>query len=236
MGELELLARGRDADVFALDDRRVLRRYRRGGDVRGEAEVMRHAAAHGVAVPLVYGADGTDLVLERLDGPTLAQALFSGRTDVPTAARLIVDAQTALHRIPPPRSSGDPAVRLLHLDLHPENIMLGAHGAVLIDWRNAEAGPPELDVAVSALILAEVAVDLSGSLVPPVIGSTKARVTEIADALLTAYLAGSPTGPGGHLAEAARRRRINPNLSTAEKGRLDEAVALVREREHAVHR
>jgi hypothetical protein len=35
-----LLASGREADVYALDDRRVLRRYRREADVTGEVAAM----------------------------------------------------------------------------------------------------------------------------------------------------------------------------------------------------
>ncbi|WP_199752153.1 hypothetical protein [Actinoplanes sp. ATCC 53533] len=37
-----LLAAGREADVYALDDRRVLRRYRRNVDVTAEAAAMRY--------------------------------------------------------------------------------------------------------------------------------------------------------------------------------------------------
>ncbi|MFG1677479.1 hypothetical protein [Micromonospora sp. NPDC049282] len=43
-GGAHLLAAGRTADVWALPGGRVLRRYRAGGDVRAEAEVMRHRA------------------------------------------------------------------------------------------------------------------------------------------------------------------------------------------------
>src|SRR5262245_56204801 len=42
-----LLATGTVADVFALDDRRVLRRDRSGRDQSGEAEIVRHVIAHG---------------------------------------------------------------------------------------------------------------------------------------------------------------------------------------------
>jgi hypothetical protein len=56
---------GRDADVFAIDARRVLRRYRRGGDVAAEAAVMPYVAGRGFPVPRVYRADGADLVMDR---------------------------------------------------------------------------------------------------------------------------------------------------------------------------
>lgn len=46
-----LLASGRDTDVFAIDDRRVLRGYRHDLDTAAEAAVMRHVAAHGFPVP-----------------------------------------------------------------------------------------------------------------------------------------------------------------------------------------
>ena len=74
----EPIASGREADIFALDAGRVLRRYRRVTDVTGEAAVMTHVAAHGYPVPAVYEAHGSDMVLERLDGPTMAQAMVAG--------------------------------------------------------------------------------------------------------------------------------------------------------------
>lgn len=57
-------------------------------------------------------------------------------------------------------------MRVLHLDLHPNNVLLGPSGPMLIDWRNTTEGAPDIEVAVSALILAQVAVgdlpDLAG--------------------------------------------------------------------------
>jgi aminoglycoside phosphotransferase (APT) family kinase protein len=40
------------------------------------------------------------------------------------------------------------------MDLHPENVILSEGGPVVIDWTNAEAGKPELDVAMAWVILA----------------------------------------------------------------------------------
>jgi hypothetical protein len=42
-----LLASGREADVYALDDHRALRRYRREADVTGEVTAMRYLAGLG---------------------------------------------------------------------------------------------------------------------------------------------------------------------------------------------
>ncbi len=64
----DLIASGRDADVFALGDDRVLRRYRLGGDVGPEAELMAYVGERGFPVPRVYDAAGPDLVLQRLHG------------------------------------------------------------------------------------------------------------------------------------------------------------------------
>ena len=52
------LASGRDADVFAIGTARVLRRYRDGGDVAGEAAVMAYVGGLGYPVPNVYAAAG----------------------------------------------------------------------------------------------------------------------------------------------------------------------------------
>ncbi|MFB9239888.1 phosphotransferase [Plantactinospora siamensis] len=223
MGDLELLASGRDADVFALDERRVLRRYRHGGDVRAEAEVMAYLAGRGLPVPTVYAADGADLVLDRLTGPTMLRALLAGELTPDAAAGILVELQSALHAVPPMRSA-DPAEAILHLDLHPDNIILDARGPVLIDWRNAAEGPPEFDVAMSALILAEVAVDRAGTLVP----GAPAELPGQAERMLVAFLAGSVRRPDGQLDRAADMRRGNITLSAAERAQVDAAVELVR--------
>ncbi len=86
-----LLASGRDADVFAVDELRVLRHYRTGGDVKHEMAVMAHAAAHGYPVPIVYEGAGTDMTLQRLDGPTLLDALTDSGIDINAAAEHLVD-------------------------------------------------------------------------------------------------------------------------------------------------
>ncbi|SCL53030.1 phosphotransferase [Micromonospora chersina] len=203
------LASGRTADVYALDGDRVLRRYRAGGDVRGEAEVMRHLHTAGYPVPRVHHADGPDLVLERVAGPTLVEAFVAGDVTLPVMARLLVDLHNRLHSLPAPRSA-DPAVRLLHLDLHTENVLLTRTGPVVIDWATAAEGPPALDRALTALIIAEAAVDPALPL--------RAAAGE----LLPAYVA--EAGPLAPVAAAVARRS---GLGPIEAARLPEAAALV---------
>lgn len=83
---LELVGAGRTADVYALGDGRVLRRYRDGGPAAPEAAVMTHVRAHGFPAPAVHEVTGPDLVLDRLTGPTLLEAVLDGRRTVGDAA------------------------------------------------------------------------------------------------------------------------------------------------------
>jgi len=142
--------------VFALDEKRVLRRYRRVTDVTDEARVMTYVAGLGYPVPAVYEAHGSDLVLERLDGPTMAEALQAGRMDITSGAGVLANLLQTLHELPTWPGAEQ---QIVHLDLHPENIMLTGRGPVVIDWCNATDGAADLDTALSAVILAQVAVE-----------------------------------------------------------------------------
>lgn len=203
-----LVGRGRSADVYEHGDDGawVLRRHRNGGDATREARLMSRLADAGYPVPAVREAAGPDLVLERLRGPSLLDALLAGAYEPEPAGRLIAGLLDRLHALP----GG-----FVHLDLHPGNVVLAEdRGPVVIDWSTAEEGAePGLDRAVSALILAEVAV-------------SPAPYAEGARAGLAALLAASP-GPL-LLPEAHRRRAADPNLTAAEVGALGGAVELVR--------
>ena len=71
-------------------------------------------------------------------------------------ARLLADLHEQLHGIEAPEwlrpvdATGD---RVLHLDLHPMNVMMTERGPVVIDWTNAARGDPLTDVAVTYVIL-----------------------------------------------------------------------------------
>jgi Phosphotransferase enzyme family len=96
----ELLARGRAADVFAAGPGRVLRRYREGEphDAAVEAAVMEHARAHGFPVPEVYDAGGRDLVMARVDGPTMLADLSRRPWRVRAHGRTLADPHAGCTR------------------------------------------------------------------------------------------------------------------------------------------
>ncbi|PZF86218.1 phosphotransferase [Jiangella anatolica] len=218
---MELIGSGRTADVYAIGDDRVLRRYRDGGSAVAEAAVMEHVRAHGVPVPAVHDVTGPDLVLDRLTGPTLLQAALRGDRTADDVAGVLAGLHHRLHAVPP---SGHPrpvapadgaAATVIHLDLHPDNVLLTASGPVLIDWRNATDGPGDLDVAYSALILAQVAVDPG------------AGPQALAAALIEPFLTMAGGAPLRYLETATARRGADPMMSATELDRLGAAAALV---------
>ena len=123
------LAEGRASEIFDLGDGRVLRRFKRGGDPAFEARVMEHARANGFPVPAVHEVRGDALVLELIEGPTMLAAIDLERHPA-DLARL----HERLHEIP------FEGAALLHLDLHPDNVILSPAGPVVIDWTMP---PPE---------------------------------------------------------------------------------------------
>ncbi|WP_028049380.1 phosphotransferase [Cellulomonas sp. URHD0024] len=222
-----LLASGETVDVFALDEHTVLRRYRSGRDATHEVDLLRHAVAHGFPAPAVLAASGPDLVMERVHGPTLLQALGAEEISLSDAAGILADLHARLHAIPAPPgwTSSEPEAWplfpagpvIVHLDIHPANVILSEHGPVLVDWSNSRTGTPELDVALTALIVAEVAVDAGG------IYSQAAR------SLLVAFLHAIHVDPLGALDAAAALRSADPALVPGEQELVPAAARLVRD-------
>jgi aminoglycoside phosphotransferase (APT) family kinase protein len=88
---------------------------------------------------------------------------------------------------------------------------------VLIDWANAEAGDPDLDLAISATIMAQTILEPNEAAIEPAV-----RV------LLDLVLAHADGDPRRGLDEALARRRANPTMSAAERERIPAAGELVR--------
>ncbi len=170
-----LIGAGRAADVYDLGGGRVLRRYRitagratpetkdRVNDqVLREARLMRFLRDRGLGVPEVFDAGGTDLVMARIDGIDLLTDLSRRPWRAAAHAVTLARVHDQLHEIPAPdwlpRPLGD-GDRVMHLDLHPGNVMSTSDGPMIIDWSNGAAGPPGADVAMASLIMTVSEVD-----------------------------------------------------------------------------
>jgi aminoglycoside phosphotransferase (APT) family kinase protein len=211
-----LIGAGRAADVYALDERRVLRRYRNGESSEREAAVMTYLAGAGFPVPRVHDASGPDLVLERLGGRDMLADLSARPWLARRHARTLAGLHDRLHAITAPpslRAPFGPGGRVLHLDLHPGNVMLTAAGPVVIDWSNVAAGPAAADVAMAWLIIATSEVDEPPLLLRPAISSVRA-------VLLRRFRALVRDDPGPELARVARARLADRNVRPAEARRL----------------
>ena len=128
------------------------------------------AAAAVVPVPRIIGrtdfGDRTAVLLERLPGRPAADLARKGPALARAAGRACGSVHALLAGVPAPDGlraapgapedlrGGRPA-RLLHLDLHPLNLLVNTEGALtgVLDWANAAAGPPVLDRARTWAIL-----------------------------------------------------------------------------------
>ena len=140
---MKKLGAGRESQVFDLGEGRVLRH---GGFPEREAAVMAHARAAGYPVPKVLEIRDDALVLELVEGPTMLADLGRRPWRLRAHARALASLHRDLHGVD--YEDG----RLLHFDLHPENVILGSSGPVVIDWTNARSGDPAVDVALTWLI------------------------------------------------------------------------------------
>ena len=108
--------------------------------------MMGLAGENGIRVPVVYEVRPEALVMELIRGAPLLDRIRRRPWTLPAAVRVIADLHDQLHRIP--HEGG----RLVHFDLHPDNVLMGAEGPVLIDWTNARGGDPDADVALTWII------------------------------------------------------------------------------------
>ncbi|MCU1374456.1 MAG: Mn2+ dependent serine/threonine protein kinase [Actinomycetia bacterium] len=164
----KLLASGRDADIFECGPGLVLRRARSGRSLAEEARTMAYARDQGYPVPAVeeLSDDGSELVMERIDGVSMVDALTRRPWTLWKQGAVLADLHRRLHDIPapdwvPPAFTGD-GDQLLHLDLHPLNVMVTATGPVVIDWPRAARGDGGVDVAITWLLMAAATVPSRG--------------------------------------------------------------------------
>jgi tRNA A-37 threonylcarbamoyl transferase component Bud32 len=167
-----LLASGRDSDIFEYGPGRVLRRTRDGRSIAHEAQLMQWVRERGYPVPAVHDVleDGRAIVLERIVGPQMVDAIKSKPWTMVHSAHVLAGLHKQLHEIEAPewlhRFEGDVDGRsIVHLDLHPLNVLMTPNGPVVIDWANAKIAHPEVDVADTWLLVAAGGVEDSGLLV-----------------------------------------------------------------------
>ncbi len=154
-----LLASGRDGDIYELGPGLVLRRARDGRSIESEARIMEYVRARGLSVPAIHEvrAGGTEIVMERIDGPTMVEAFTRRPWTLFRHARVLAELHRRLHEIEGPEwlaRHPDGGGRVVHLDLHPLNVLYGSSGPVLIDWTNARRGRAETDLAQTWLVIA----------------------------------------------------------------------------------
>jgi aminoglycoside phosphotransferase (APT) family kinase protein len=216
------LGSGRSAEIYDLGRGRVLRRYRdRARPAEREAEVISWAGAHGVPVPEVFDVDGPDIVMEKVDGPTMLADLARRPWRLASHAATLARLHEQVHAVPAVDGRrapfGDDGV-LLHLDLHPDNVLMSARGPVLIDWEGAGRGPAEADLAICWVVVAMSLVP--GSLWQRAVGRAGQRL--FADAVVRQ--SGLSVGTAWR-AKAARFRLLDPNLRDAEAARIRRLLA-----------
>jgi serine/threonine protein kinase len=165
------------------------------------------------------------MVLERVEGPSMLDVMSSQPWKIRTQATLLADLHGWLHRLQVPDDLAaqldhpyGPGRALLHLDLHPDNVLLGPDGPVVIDWSNAAVGDGPADVAVAWLLMAAAGVP----------GSRRERIiTAVGRPLLVrAFLADTDRGAAARwLGPALQARRSDAHLSPEELDRMARVVA-----------
>ncbi len=184
-----LIGIGRTAEIYAWGDQEILKLFRPGWpDHLVDMEVRVCTAVHeaGLASPavgkLVQVNGRKGLIFERIQGPTMLQALAARPWKVWSLARQFADLHAAMHRLYCPElvSMGDRLKRdithaprlseaqkerllenvaklpegssLCHYDFHPGNVLISPRGPLVIDWMSAVCGSPLADVARTTLI------------------------------------------------------------------------------------
>ena len=183
------LARGRSAEVYPWGESQVLKLFHSWVPteaIERAARATRLALKSGLPVPavgqLVEIEGRTGLVLERLGGISMLDAMRRKLWRAGRYARLLGELQARIHACPAPgfrplrqalrrkivavESLPDalrqaalaaleqlpPGDRLCHGDLHPDNILLTANGPYIIDWIDATRGYPLADAARTTLL------------------------------------------------------------------------------------
>jgi len=125
-----------------------------------EAKVMEYVRSQGFPVPAVEDVsdDGLGMVMERIEGTDMVAMMTKRPWTIRHCGRTLGQLHHRLHQLVAPDWLHDAPVgrgdRLLHLDLHPLNVMMSTNGPVVIDWTSACKGDPAVDVALAWVLMA----------------------------------------------------------------------------------
>lgn len=209
------LAQGRAAQILDAGPGLVVKRSRSERTLAYEANAMELVRAFGVPVPKVHDmrAGDREIVMERIEGPTMLQWIERNPLRLRRAAAILGELGDALHEVIAPtwlRDAGDGGDRVLHLDLHPLNVLMARDGPVLIDWANTARGAPATDDALTWVLLATGEPEERAAL-------RHTFVAAFRRLFVRSYLARhDPAATRGALAHAASLRLCDPNLTEAE--------------------
>jgi phosphotransferase family enzyme len=188
-----------------------------------EARIMEYVRAQGFPSPAVeeVSDDGLAMVMERIDGTDMVAAITRRPWTIPRHGALLADLHLRLHELAAPEWAHDAPVgrgdRLLHLDLHPLNVMVGPSGPMVIDWTGACRGDPAVDVAL-AWVLLEAGSVQTNRLIAAVLGRARA-------ALVKSFLRPFDLGPvKRRLREVVAWKVQDPHMSAIEQARMWQLV------------
>lgn len=118
---------------------------------------MEHARSHGFPAPAARALSETEIVMDRVEGRTMATEMMRRPWLIGSHAGVLAALHKRLGSIPAPTwldaplGAGD---ALLHLDLHPDNVIMSERGPIVIDWPNAARGPAAADIAHTWIVVA----------------------------------------------------------------------------------
>ncbi len=188
-----------------------------------EARVMEYVRSQGFPVPAVreVSGDGLDMVLERIEGGDMVAVLGKRPWEIRRQGRVLADLHRRLHGLTVPDWLPDAPVgrgdRLLHLDLHPLNVMMSPTGPVVIDWANACRGDPNVDVAIAWVLMAtgEVA---TGRLIGAILGRAR---TALVHSFVGSF---EIEGVRQTLGDVVAWKVLDAHMSAAEQARMWQLV------------
>jgi tRNA A-37 threonylcarbamoyl transferase component Bud32 len=171
--------------------------------------------------------DGLDLVMQRVDGPSMADWLSRRPWTLRRGAAMLADLHDQLHAIAAPDFLWDADIgkgtQVVHMDLHPLNVIVTKSGPVVIDWARPGRGDPFMDVAVAYLLMATAAVP-AGRVQSAVIAAGR---SVLAEGFIRRYDRGALAE---RLSEAAEWKALDANMSADEIAAMRRLASAARAR------